>query len=107
MATPRPTTRERSQGAVALLRSLMPDRALTFSEAKVIAEAQANRLLATLRFDSPPFPSSVIEELPRVEVKTVVGLPTSGVSSWSRGMWRIRLNGTEAPTRQRYTLAHE
>lgn len=106
MATPT-TTSPGNGSVVASLRSLMPDRALTLDEAKVVAERQANRLLATVSYDSPPFPSSVIEELPRLDVQTVPVLPRSGMSMWSRGMWRVRLNGAESPTRRRFTLAHE
>jgi Zn-dependent peptidase ImmA (M78 family) len=85
----------------------MPDRALDYAEAKVIAEAQANRLLDLLELTSPPFDTDFIANLPRLDVKVVPSLPSSGMSHWSHGRWQIRINGAEAPVRQRFTLAHE
>jgi Zn-dependent peptidase ImmA (M78 family) len=92
---------------LAELRALMPNRPLRFAEAQRLAELQANRLLRLTDSTSAPVADAVITELPRIEVKWVGSLIGSGATSWSRGMWRIRLNGAEPATRQRFTLAHE
>ena len=34
-------------------------------------------------------------------------LTGSGISVWSRGQWRVRVNGLEPFTRQRFSIAHE
>jgi Zn-dependent peptidase ImmA (M78 family) len=85
----------------------VPDRALNLTEARFVAEHQANRLLEAVRFDAPPFEDSVIEELPRFDVQVMPSLAGSGMSHWSGGMWHIRLNGSEPEVRRRFTLAHE
>ncbi|MCA1701740.1 MAG: ImmA/IrrE family metallo-endopeptidase [Actinobacteria bacterium] len=89
------------------LRSLMPNRPLSFADAKAIAELQAARLLQLTDSGSPPVSEAVITELPRVDVRRAGNLIGSGASAWSGGRWHIRLNGAEPPTRQRFTLAHE
>jgi Zn-dependent peptidase ImmA (M78 family) len=92
---------------VAELRSLMPNRPLSFSEAQRLADLQATRLLKLTQSTSAPVAESIITELPRIEVRRVGSLIGSGASAWSRGTWRIRINGAEPLTRQRFTLAHE
>lgn len=52
-------------------------------------------------------PDFIISQLPRVKVERVSPLPSSGLSQWSGGSWRIMVNGSEPPLRQRFTLAHE
>src|SRR2546423_7363135 len=102
--------RERSTYApstVAVLRSLMPSRPLGFAEACQIAELQAIRLLDLTGTNDAPVPETVITELPRIAVRRVGSLISSGASTWSRGCWQIRLNAGEPLTRQRFTLAHE
>ena len=93
--------------ALASLRKLMPDRALSFDEARTIAEQQANALLDAVGCDSPPFDTKLIEELPRFDVRVMPSLPGSGMSNWAGGRWNIRLNGAEPLVRRRFTLAHE
>lgn len=92
---------------VAELRRLMPDRPLRFAEACRIAELQANRLLKLTESTSAPLSEAAITEQPRIEVQRVGSLIGSGATAWSRGLWRIRINGAEPITRQRFTLAHE
>lgn len=89
------------------LRSLIPDRPLDDLEARGIAERQATRLLALVNIDSPAVPSSIILELPRIEVQEVFGMSASGASTWKSGRWQIQLNSEDHPLRQRFSLAHE
>jgi Zn-dependent peptidase ImmA (M78 family) len=100
------TYEERSM--LACLRALIPIRELQFGEALVIAELQANRLLALSGISDGPLPSDVITELPRIRL-AYRDLPTSGLSYWDgRGRtWVICLNMAEPCTRQRFTLLHE
>lgn len=92
---------------VAVLRSLMPPRQLSFTEAKTLAELQANRLLSLSGSTSAPFAEEIITELPRIECRRSSQLIGSGATAWSRGRWQVRLNAAEPFTRQRFTLAHE
>lgn len=101
------TRRGHTRTMVAELRSLMPDRPLRFAEAQRIAELQANRLLKLTLSTSAPVSESIITELPRIDVRRAGSLIGSGATAWSRGMWRIRINGAEPVTRQRFTLVHE
>lgn len=94
-------------GMVASLRALVPNRPLTFGEACRVAELQANTLLNLTESTSAPVAEAVITELPRLEVRRAGNLIGSGMTSWSRGMWRVRINGAEPESRQRFTLAHE
>jgi hypothetical protein len=105
--TNQPSNRGLARSQLAELRALVPCRPLTFSDARVLAERQANHLLRSVGLEGPPFPLSVIADLPRVDVQIVPSLPASGATRWSRGMWRIRANGSEAPTRIRFTVCHE
>lgn len=75
-------------GVVASLRALMPNRQLTFAEACRMAELQANTLLKLTGSASAPVAEAVITELPRLEVRRAGNLIGSGMTSWSRGMWR-------------------
>ncbi|HVE45144.1 MAG TPA: ImmA/IrrE family metallo-endopeptidase [Acidimicrobiales bacterium] len=89
------------------MRALVPARALSFTDAKAIGELQAHRLLKLTASTSAPVSEGIITALPRIDVQRVANLIGSGATAWSRGMWRIRLNAAEPPTRQRFTLAHE
>jgi Zn-dependent peptidase ImmA (M78 family) len=92
----------------AVLRDLVPKRALTFSESFRIVELQAARFRELLQVaDDALVPSETIASLPRVLVTSVSGLPVSGVSQWHNGRWIIALNSTEPHGRQRFTLGHE
>ena len=91
------------------LRSLTPNRALTFAEALRMAELQAARLREQVgAADSDAFPESVIGDLPRIRIVRRT-LPTSGLSYWDRelGEWIIALNSNESEARQRFSLIHE
>lgn len=99
--------RSKTPSTVAALRALMPARPLSFTDAKTVAELQAHRLLGLTASTSAPVSEEVVTELPRIDVQRVGSLIGSGATAWSRGLWRIRLNAGEPPTRQRFTLAHE
>ncbi len=92
---------------LASLRSLVPRRQLTFTEARRIAEIQAARLLQLLDLTDLPVPDEAITELPRIRIQHVRDLPTSGISFWDGQNWIIQLSGLEPLVRQRFTLFHE
>jgi Zn-dependent peptidase ImmA (M78 family) len=92
---------------ITALRDIMPIRPLSFAEALRTAELQATKLLELSGLSEPPFPESIISELPRVQVERIIPAPASGASQWSRGRWLILLNGSETAGRQRFSLAHE
>jgi hypothetical protein len=93
---------------VSQLRDLVPYRPLTPSEAMRVAELQATRLLKLLEVSEPPVPEQAIAGLPRIQVvRTTKAIPISGSAQWAKGTWHIILNGSEAPVRQRFSLAHE
>ena len=94
-------------GIMAGLRNLAPRHALHMNEAVELAERQAEQLLRLARLDRPPVPSALITELPRVLVCVDVDLPASGGTQWVNGRWLLLINGSEPPTRQRFSLAHE
>lgn len=98
---------KRPGSVVAEVRRLMPDRPLTVVEAFSVAERQAARFVLLSGIDAPPVPDAIISDLPRVKVERVSPLASSGLSQWSVGKWRIMVNGSEPPLRQRFTLAHE
>jgi hypothetical protein len=98
---------ERQVSTVAAVRRLMPNRPLTLIEAFSVAERQATKFLALSGIETAPVPDVIISQLPRVKVKRVSPLPSSGLSQWSAGSWQIMVNGSEPPLRQRFTLAHE
>lgn len=100
-------SRSYTSSMVAELRSLIPDRPLRFAEACRIAELQANRLLKLTESTGAPLSEAVITEQTRIGAQRVGSLIGSGATAWSRGLWRIRINGAEPMTRQRFTLAHE
>ena len=89
------------------LRHLMPARPLRPSDAVLVAELQANKLLRSQGIEGPPVPASLISKFPRVEVETVYSLGVSGATAWSDGRWQILLNGGEPEVRQRFSAAHE
>jgi len=89
------------------LRELQPDRNLEDHEARFVAERQALRLLQILGQVEPGVDVGLIAELPRIEVRVEPNLPVSGFSHWERGRWLIAINRDDAPTRRRFTLAHE
>jgi predicted transcriptional regulator len=91
------------------LRELMPERALTESEARVLAEQQAARFLQIAGITGPHVPGHIIAELPRLSVAVRSGIPVSGSTRWDKRskVWRIELRAQDAAVRQRFSLAHE
>lgn len=89
------------------LRSLMPNRSLTFAEAMERAELQANRLLAMHGIDQPGTPSELVSLLPHVRVEPRYNLPVSGSAHWEAPSWVVRVNASDSACRQRFSLMHE
>jgi hypothetical protein len=95
-----------------ILRSLIPSRPLSFSDARRIAEFQAERLLSRLGVYDVPVPTDLVVDLPRVVIEYDHELPghaASGFSDWDqhRRLWVITINPDEPLTRQRFTMLHE
>ncbi|MGW5216345.1 ImmA/IrrE family metallo-endopeptidase [Nocardia sp. NPDC004085] len=91
------------------LRALVPRRpSVTYSEALMVAELQAAKLLELCEIDNGPVPGKIVTELPKLRVERVLR-STSGASLWDRGRgeWVIYLNRFESWRRQRFTLFHE
>ena len=103
---PTTTTSTKNQGTLALLRGLVPNRAVAEMETLQIAELQAARLRRHLAIDSAIFPSEALD-LPRIRIEFDADLPSSGMAFWSGSSWVVVLNPTESRTRQRFTLLHE
>jgi Zn-dependent peptidase ImmA (M78 family) len=90
------------------LRAMVPERALTPSEVRQVLERQATRLLKLADVHGPGVPiDDVATSLPRVIVKRVPDLPSSGRAQWNGQAWVLLVDSTEAKVRQRYSLAHE
>jgi Zn-dependent peptidase ImmA (M78 family) len=96
------------------IRQLMPvptlmmlHRTLTSSEAKVIAEQQAEALHRLLNIQEPQAEVELLCELPSLDVKFVANLPVSGCSEWIHGRWVIGINRSDSLWRCRATLCHE
>ena len=96
-----------NRGVVTTLRDRVPLRPLLRSEHLRIAELQAQRFLAMAGITEAPVPTSIIAELPRLQVAVMRPFPVSGATHWKDGKWLIVLNGREPQTRQRFSLAHE
>ena len=73
---------------IALLRALLPERAITWSEAHSIAERQAALLLDLLHICEPPVPQFVISSLPGIVVDWREDWPTSGMAGRCPGLCR-------------------
>jgi predicted transcriptional regulator len=101
------TTTSRSASVLAALRALIPERALSFAEARRLTELQAQRLRELLGVSTPELPEDIIEGLPRIELVEVPDLPSSGATQWSRGRWIIATNAQEPWQRQRFSAGHE
>lgn len=92
------------------VRALMPTRRLTLSEAFVIAELQATKLLEELRITQAPVDVARIGDLPKIDVQLQPRhrMPSlAGFSQWTDGKWLIVVNKNSVPGRRRFTLAHE
>jgi Zn-dependent peptidase ImmA (M78 family) len=102
------TSNETAHSTIGNLRDLVPPRRLSPSETRQVIERQTTRLLKLAEVDGPPVPLfEVIRALPRVEVKQVPTLPSSGRAQWSRNRWLLLVDSDEAPVRQRFSLGHE
>lgn len=96
------------------LRELMPvgtlnmlARSLTPQEARIVAERQATLLLELLGITTPSVDVELVMELPNIEVEVIPDLPQSGLSSWEKDHWLIKINADDSLWRCRATLAHE
>ena len=95
----------------AQLRRIAPKRPLTLSEARRVAELQAERLLTLGQTLASPIPLSVLELQPGILIEYDFDMPAavSGVSDWDYASrcWIITINGSQPATRQRFTALHE
>ncbi|ACV78438.1 ImmA/IrrE family metallo-endopeptidase [Nakamurella multipartita] len=91
------------------LRRLIPNREIDEHELRVVAEAQANRLIEAVRGIDPGMEGITarhIGALPRIRI-AYDRLPVSGLSHWNGQAWVIALNDSDSEARQRFTLLHE
>jgi predicted transcriptional regulator len=102
------TDETKPRGILAMLRELVPLRPLTWSEVRQVLDRQATRLLKLTETFGPPVPvKAIATALPRVCVKLVESLPSSGRAQWNGAAWVLSVNSKEPKVRQRYSLAHE
>jgi Zn-dependent peptidase ImmA (M78 family) len=91
-----------------MLRDQAPQRPLSGYEVRHVLDRQATRLLKLSETFGPPVPlEAIATSLPRVTVKRMEGLPSSGRAQWNGAAWILLLDSREAKVRQRYSLAHE
>jgi hypothetical protein len=94
-----------TRSTLSTLRAQVPDRALTTSEVRQVLERQATRLLKLSDIVGPPVPvEAMIAALPRLIVKRVPGLPSSGRAQWNGSAWVVLVDADEPRVRQRYSL---
>lgn len=99
-------THERT--VIADLRSFVPCRALSPSEALALAELQAAKLLKAADVTAPPVPvEELATELLGIRVVRRSNWPGSGLALTVPDGWLVALRAEEAPVRQRFSLAHE
>lgn len=102
------TSETKPRSTLAALREQVPERALTTAEARQVLERQATRLLKLTEIFGPPVPvEAIAAALPRLIVKRVADLPSSGRAQWNGAAWVLLVDSTEPKVRQRYSLAHE
>ena len=92
------------------VRSVMPVRPVTLSEAYALAELQANKLLGYWEARGPAVDVSRVAELPRVTValRPRHEMPSlAGFTQWEDGRYLIVINKTNNVGRRRFTLIHE
>ena len=87
------------------IRAVLPNRRMTWAEAYVLAERQANLLLKRQGITAGPVPSTVISRLPFVHVAVRTPMGSSGATRWIKPRWVVLLNGMEPPARQRFSLS--
>lgn len=95
------------RSALAELRALCPDRALSPWDARGVAERQAARLLRRAGVTEAPVPEEVIADLPYVRVRYVKARRLAAAARWTGGRWSIIVNLDDTVGRQRFSLAHE
>jgi hypothetical protein len=100
-------TTDKPASIIRALRSLRPNRPLTYDQELWCAELQANRLLSLAVINRPAVPTATVSNLPRIRVEHDWELPTSGATYWQDGRWIITLNASEPSARQRFSLMHE
>jgi Zn-dependent peptidase ImmA (M78 family) len=91
------------------LREATPIRSLGLSEAKRVAELQANKLRAHLGLDETAMPNEMVANQPHIRIVFDEALDgkASGTSLWNGDLWIITLNPLEPLARQRFSLFHE
>lgn len=89
------------------LRSMVPRRGLSPAEGRLIAERQANVILASNGLERPPVSETVLSEIRGLEVLYRVNWPTSGMTKLVGDTWAILIRSNEPKVRQRFTIAHE
>jgi hypothetical protein len=92
------------------LRRLLPRRPVTFREALVVAECQANRLASASGQLTGSIEAHDLLKLTPITLEATKESDRhrhSGSSTYRNGRWIIRLNTSEPSGRQRFTLAHE
>jgi predicted transcriptional regulator len=92
------------------VRTLMPRRPLLLTEAYVVAERQADKLLHLLDIRFPHVTYDKLFDLPNVEVRVEPSyrMPHfSGMTRFEGGHWQIVIAKNDLHGRRRYTLAHE
>ncbi len=102
---------------IALLRDMLPKRALTYAEALTVARLQALRLRTLLGLDGPHADLTWITRLPRVVFKVLPkheirelarGAEASGITKrLKNGDYFIAITRQAAHTHRRFTAAHE
>lgn len=96
--------------SLAGLRRLLPLRPVTYAEALIVAECQANRLASAcgqLTGSIEAHDLLKITPITLEAIKPADRVRHSGSSAYRNGRWIIYLNSAESSPRQRFTLAHE
>ena len=89
------------------LQKLVPRRPLNLDEALAIAEKQAHRLRRQIGVSGPAISDHQLKSIPGVIVESVANLSVSGATRKIGGIWIVLTDRSEAPVRQRFTIAHE
>lgn len=98
------TSLSNTRTTLASLRSVLPQRVVSFDEAKRIAELQACKLRELIS-DPDGIREHHVAGLPRISV-TFEDIAVSGMTHWN-GRRIIAISKHDAPARQRFTLLHE
>lgn len=101
------STNEAQLTTLQALRTMHSTTTLTTAEAFAVAEKQALRFLNLEDCREPKDITDRIEAFPWIDIAFVPDLPVSGATELIGKRWHIAINGDDAPTRQRFTLAHE